>query len=115
MAIFHNFKRVDFSCKCKCGFAAVDAELLGVLEAIRAHFGKPVNIDSGCRCLEYNKTVKKASPNSYHVKGMAADIWVTGVPPDEVQTYVLSHYPDKYGIGSYKNFTHIDVREGVGR
>lgn len=44
-----------------------------VLEPARAKFGQPLTITSGYRCLKLNRLVG-GQPNSYHTKGMAADI-----------------------------------------
>lgn len=44
-----------------------------VLDPLREWYGKPVYINSGYRCVKLNKAVGGVS-NSYHVKGMAADI-----------------------------------------
>ena len=125
------FDRSEFRCKGKhcgddggnCGFATVDTELLKVLTDVREHFGKPVKINSGCRCFKHNEEVQKAhNPNyvpgssrSKHMQGIASDIVVTGVSPDEVADYLESKYPDKYGIGRYNTFTHIDVRSNKAR
>jgi uncharacterized protein YcbK (DUF882 family) len=109
-----HFKRKEFACKCGCGFSLPDAELLSVLEDIRGHFGKPININSSCRCPAHNKAVGGA-PNSAHVQGIAADIDVSGVTPYEVQQYALDAYNGKYGIGCYNTFTHIDVRAAKAR
>ena len=49
-----------------------------VLEPIRAHFGKPVTINSGYRSPAVNKAVG-SKPSSQHAKGEAADIEVPGV------------------------------------
>ena len=131
-----HFKRSEFACKCGCGFAAVDIELVPVLEDIRAHFQGlyptekvSVEINSGCRCFHYNEEVqKKVNPNykpgsskSFHVKGIASDIvvWVgwhlRQVPPDHVAGYLEKTYPLKYGIGRYDTFTHIDTRPYMAR
>jgi len=111
-----HFKRSEFACKCGCGFAAMDSELLEVLEDVRAHFNSPIKINSGCRCIEHNKAVG-GSPNSMHTKGMACDFVVLnlGENQDAVADYLESKYPDKYGIGRYLGRTHVDVREGKAR
>lgn len=109
-----HFDRYELACKCGCGFAAMDIELLAVLEDVRAHFGQPVSINSGCRCEAHNKAISGA-PNSYHCKGLAADIRVKDTPPEAVQAYLRLTYLDKYGIGCYATFTHIDVRAGCWR
>ena len=104
------FKREEFACKCGCGFSAVDYELLTVLTDIREHFDSPVVITSACRCIEYNKSIG-GTEHSYHTKGLAADIKVSGVSPERVHHYATEKYPNSKGIGSYELFTHIDVRD----
>lgn len=44
-----------------------------VLDPLREWYNKPIYINSGYRCKELNKAVGGVS-NSYHLKGMAADI-----------------------------------------
>ena len=113
MKISKNFSREEFKCKC-CDFATVDVELLKLLETIREHFNSPVNITSGCRCRLHNVAVG-GSFNSKHMEGVAADIVVTGIQPKDVYDFVDAHAPNKYGIGSYKSFTHVDVRNKKAR
>ena len=48
-------------------------ELLGVLDGLREHYGKPIKITSGYRCTELNRLVG-GSPTSAHVIGYAADL-----------------------------------------
>lgn len=108
------FKRKEFSCRCGCGFAAVDSELLHVLEDVRQHFNAPLVITGPCRCEAHNRKVGGAK-SSYHVKGMAVDIKVSGVKPSEVYLHLTGKYPHKYGVGKYPTFTHIDVRSEQAR
>lgn len=105
--VSENFSRWEFACKCGCGFAAVDVELLGVLEQVRQIFGK-VTITSGCRCAKHNKN-EKGYPKSKHVHGQAADI-VCQAPAGIIQDFLEEQFPDKYGLGKSPAFTHIDVR-----
>lgn len=115
MKLGRNFHRSEFKCKCgHCDFDTVDLELVVVLQDVRDHFGQSVTVTSGNRCPIYNAQVGGA-PNSYHVRGRAADIQVANVDPSEVQAYVLNKYPNQYGIGVYDSFTHIDTRTGMGR
>jgi len=109
------FKRNEFKCKCgDCKFEAVDHELLVVLEDVRMWFDEPVTITSGIRCPDHNLAVGGA-PDSQHVHGLAADIKVKDIEPEEVYRYLDTKYPTKYGIGLYSGWVHIDVREGRSR
>ncbi len=108
------FKREEFACKCGCGFETVDTELLKVLEDLREYFGEPAIINCACRCDQHNVDVGGAK-GSKHKLGIAADIRVKNVAPDKVYVYLTSKYPDVYGIGKYKTFTHIDVRTNAAR
>lgn len=108
------FKRSEFACRCGCGTSTVDAELLQVITDVREHFGSPVVINSGHRCAKHNSSVGGAK-NSVHLTGKAADIRVIGMSPGNVRRYLENTYPDKYGIGGYATFTHIDVRDGKAR
>jgi uncharacterized protein YcbK (DUF882 family) len=112
--ISKNFNRSEFACKCGCGFDAVDKELVCVLELVRKNFNAPVIINSACRCLEHNRSVG-SKDTSQHVKAKAADIVVKGVKPQFVYDYLNDIFSDKYGIGNYKTFTHIDVRDKKAR
>jgi uncharacterized protein YcbK (DUF882 family) len=111
-----HFSRKEFACSCQCGFSAVDIELLRLLEEAREYFGKPIHINSACRCEAHNKAVG-GGERSQHKNGMAADIVIDGVHPDKIKEFFNSKYPDKYGIGGYPKdgFTHIDVRNAKAR
>ena len=103
-----HFSRYEFECGDGCGFAAVDVELLGILEELRDFFGARVTVTSGCRCAEHNADIG-SKPTSYHIKGLAADIVIEGVPAGAVADH-LEHNHAHYGIGRYTKWTHIDVR-----
>ena len=47
--------------------------------------------------------------------GIAADIVVKGVAPEDVAAYAELLMPDKGGIGLYRTFVHIDVRNEKAR
>ncbi|HDC4621178.1 TPA: serine/threonine protein kinase [Enterobacter asburiae] len=109
-----HFSRSEFACRCGCGFSSVSAELIMVLEDIRMQFGAAVKINSGCRCEQNNAKVGGVT-NSPHVQGIAADIVVSCCTPSLVADYLECKYPDRYGIGRYTSFTHIDVRQSKAR
>ena len=109
-----NFYKDEFECQCGCGFSDVSLELVAVLQEVRDYFKQPVRITSACRCEAHNKAVG-GSVRSKHLEGIASDIQVEKVSPRAVQDFLEASYPDTYGLGRYKSFTHIDVRGTKGR
>ena len=107
--ISKNFSRSEFACKCGCGFSTVDVKLLEALEIVRAKYGA-VKINSACRCAVHNKNVGGAK-GSKHKLGIAADIVVIGTSTDEIYKFLDMFQHNKYGVGKYNSFTHIDVRD----
>ena len=104
-----HFKAKEFQSKDKNKYMLVCEELIAVLETIRNHFDAPVIINSGYRTPSWNSKVNGAS-NSYHCKGMAADIVVKGHSSEEIAKYADS-IMKQGGIIKYTNFVHVDVRE----
>ena len=109
-----HFSRAEFACGCGCGFDTVDSESLVLLEVVRDHYEAEVRINSAARCVAHNAKVG-GGVKSQHLIGRAQDIEVDGVPAPEVADYIDSIYPDKYGLGRYSNFTHVDTRAGKAR
>lgn len=105
----HNFKGLEMACKDGTEEYMYAPELMRILQTIRNHFAAPVTINSGYRTPEWNTKVGGAK-NSYHVKGMAADIVVKGVSTKQVAAYANT-LMTAGGVIRYANFTHIDVRE----
>ena len=104
-----NFKVREFACSDGTDVIFISMDLVEVLQKIRDHFGKPVNINSAYRTPAKNKQVGGAS-YSQHLYGLAADISVRGVSSKEVADYAETLLPNRGGIGIYDSFTHVDVR-----
>lgn len=112
-----HFSRSEFMCKCgRCdSLGDVNPELIAVLERLRAIcLGKPIHINSGHRCVTYNKKIG-GSLNSQHILCNAADIVVPDMSPFDVHNLLNMLYPQSYGLGRYKNFIHVDVRDKKAR
>ena len=105
-----NFRVKEFACADGSDAVLVAPRLVMILESIRTHFGVPVTASSGYRTPQYNAKVGGAA-HSQHCYGMAADIVVKGQTPETVAAYARQLMPDWGGVGVYKSFTHIDVRE----
>lgn len=104
-----NFRVKEFACTDGSDPIFIDTDLVKVLQKIRNHFGKSVSITSAYRTPGKNKACG-GQTYSQHLYGRAADIKVKGVAPKTVAAYANSILPKSGGIGTYKTFTHIDVR-----
>ena len=129
-----RLNRRDFKCRCgRCEFQAVDAELLTDLEDLADEFQTKhlaskciINIESGCRCIDHNEAIqskrnkryKPLTSKSYHLYGMAVDVWFElfdhrekswKVDPGEVAAAAEKRWPASHGIGRNPTYTHIDV------
>ncbi len=103
-----NFKVKEFACNDGSDKILIDTDLVKILQNIREYFNKPVHINSAYRTIAYNKVIGGAS-KSNHTKGMAADIYVSGVSPAEVAKYAETI--GVKGIGKYGSFVHVDTRD----
>ena len=104
-----NFRVREFACKDGSDPVFIHTELAEILQKIRNHYKKAVIIVSGYRTPSYNKKCDGAS-FSQHLYGMAADVMISGVSPEDVAQFVETILKDRGGIGIYSTFTHIDVR-----
>ncbi len=110
-----HFNRREFTCKCgKCGQDTVDHRLVEVLEWLRQKTGAPITITSGNRCYEYNMAIG-GSPRSQHLWSKAADIQVKGWSPEAVYDLLDKQWPDDLGLGVYRSWVHVDVRDHKAR
>lgn len=105
-----HFKVNEFACTDGSDAVFISPELVKVLQNIRTHFGKPVHINSAFRTSTKNKAVG-GSPKSQHMYGLAADIHMDGVTPKEIAAYAETLLKNTGGIGIYKTFCHVDVRQ----
>lgn len=101
-----NFTLGEFACKDGSDIAMVHPALVALLQVVRDHYQKPVRINSAYRTKAYNASIGGAKA-SKHVLGMAADITVKGVKPDELADFLEEFDPG--GLGRYNTFTHVDV------
>ena len=109
-----HFTVKEFACHDGSDTVLIDDRLVTLLEKIRDRFGKPIHINSAYRTAKYNAKIGGVS-NSYHVKGMAADIVVQGIPAKRVAQYAETLGCGGIGWYEARNFTHIDTRSGCVR
>ena len=111
-----NFQVKEFRCKDGSDPVFIGCELMDVLQDVRTHFKKGVNVEdhSGFRTPTHNKKVG-GSTYSKHMYGIAADFHVVGVAHKTVYDYLNKKYPNKYGIGLYSWGIHVDSRKEKSR
>lgn len=107
-----NFSRHEFRCKCGCGFDDVSPDLVKGLQQLRDLCGRPVIVNSACRCPEHNRRVGGAA-KSRHLEGKAADIVIRGLTPRQMAD--LAEQIDVFQKGAIliypaRGFIHVDVR-----
>ena len=69
-----HFTKEEFDCKCGCGNGdiVISENLVFELECVRVHYGKPMRINSGIRCLSHNRKIGSRDTSS-HIKGYQSE------------------------------------------
>lgn len=96
----------------------IDPALLDFMAALRNRLGLPpqavIVITSGYRSpttnAELQRRSRHAADNSYHVRGMAADIKIPGVPGAKVAEAALAL--KRGGVAYYPNNEHVHLDTG---
>ncbi len=91
-----------------------------VLDPLRVKYGRPIHVSSGYRCPRLNKAVGGAA-TSQHVKGEAADIYVTR-PKEMAELFALIYYTLPFdqliwerGDDEAPAWIHVSYRDGDNR
>lgn len=82
-----------------------------VIWEFEGQFGKKVVMNSGYRDGEHNSAAG-GKDNSYHMKCMAADFFIPGVPKEQLISFART-VDGVGGLGCYpgRQFIHVDVRD----
>lgn len=106
-----DFRASEFACR-HCGKSGIKLELVERLQELRDAIGRPITITSGYRCAEHPIEKAKGPGPRRHVEGIAADIYVRGMPLFELYSTVVKRFPAFHGIGvnPSQNFIHLDIR-----
>ncbi|WP_299179054.1 DUF882 domain-containing protein [uncultured Neptuniibacter sp.] len=93
----------------------MDTSLLMLLHELQDTFGqhKPIHVISAYRSPATNAMLSqksnKVAKKSYHMKGMAIDIRIPGVPLRELHKASLAMKSGGVGLYTRSNFVHLDV------
>ena len=89
-------------------------ELYVLLDVVRTKVGPRAGayeLISGYRSAEYNRQLRRKSrgvaKQSYHVKGMAADVCLQGASLAQLRRTAIDL--KKGGVGKYRKFIHLDI------
>lgn len=116
MASSEHFSDSELACK-HCGVNGVHPELLDALEMLRGKIGKPIIVNSAYRCEAHNAAVGGV-PDSEHVRGIAADIAVSGMTAEQLYAEALTipAFADGgIGVAPHQGYIHVDVRGDMAR
>lgn len=112
-----HFDVSEFVCHC-CGRGAdkIDPRLIELLEQLRVKADAPIHVNCGYRCPKHNADVGGV-PNSQHVLGSAADIYIPALTFNQAHDLVKTlpfdgtgFYPPVDSSGLW--FIHVDTRQG---
>lgn len=92
----------------------INPDLFLLLDAVRSQLKvreRPYLLISGYRSPRYNMLLRRrghgVARNSYHIKGMAADVSIDGVPLADIRQAATCL--EIGGVGHYADFVHLDV------
>lgn len=109
------FKKYEFECGCNKRYcdgypAEMNKTLIDLLDRTREHFGQPILITSGLRCVKQNKIVG-GIPNSKHLYGKAADCSLNSDSRNDTKLYAwFKKQPEVSYTYTGFNAVHVDVK-----
>jgi len=105
-----HFNKEEFDCQCGCGNGdiVISENLVFELECVRVHYGKPMRINSGIRCLSHNRKIGSRDTSS-HIKGLAVDIGCRDMGTRLKLVKHLLRDAEFTRIGFHREFIHVDV------
>ena len=110
-----NFSARELACRCRGRFCGGeywhDAVFLDAMQALRDEIARPLFINSGHRCAEWNIAVGGA-PRSMH-RTIAVDISLANQNRHDLLDAAIRHGFTGLGLG--KTFLHLDRRQDPAR
>jgi uncharacterized protein YcbK (DUF882 family) len=105
-----HFTKEEFDCQCGCGNGdiVISENLVFELECVRVHYGKPMRINSGIRCLSHNRKIGSRDTSS-HIKGLAVDIGCRDMGTRLILVKHLLRDGEFTRVGFHREFIHVDV------
>lgn len=104
-----HFKVREFACHDGTDKVLIDVDGVKKLELMRIWARQSIRISSGYRTPEHNKRIG-GSPTSYHTKGQAFDIVITGRTPTEAAKFAQLIGFGGIEVNRDTNYLHVDTR-----
>lgn len=107
------FSKKELACK-HCGLFNFSPRLLTIINLVREDYGKPIYVDSGCRCPTHNKNVG-SKYDSAHItteteQCEAIDIKCAhSYNRMSLLKLFIKHEVNRMGISFEDNFLHVDI------
>ena len=114
------FQKSEFKCQCGGKYCngypeEIDMVMVGYADEIRHRLGKPLNVNSGLRCSQWN-AIQGGVSNSEHLFGNACDLGCpAGTTPAKMAEIAEDVMGGTGGIGIYSWGIHIDSRKTKSR
>ncbi len=114
MSASRYFPAAVLRCGCGCGFGAASARFLRFLDSLYERVGRPLTVNSFCRCPAWNEAVGGV-PDSPHTRGLAVDF---GCLDDSLRAALVGHWlalvrehrlPLRVELGY--DYVHLDIDE----
>lgn len=99
---YFNIK--EFACQ-HCGRNHIQNSLVDELDTLRSYFGKPIIIESGYRCIEYDQSI---GGKGNHPTGNAVDIRCDNSRDRYILLQLILGVTSFNRIGIGSNFIHLD-------
>lgn len=80
-------------------------------QAVRNAWGRPLGVTSFYRPEPSNREVGGV-PGSFHVSGLAVDLYPVGVPLQALYDFLIGRWTGGFGDGRNRGFIHLDRRDG---
>ena len=122
-ADIEHFTPEEFACRCgECGSdgTEMNIEFVFKLDQLRERSGRPMHINSGYRCPEYNDRIASTGLDGPHTTGHAVDVRISGETAFHLmQQNTLGGWMQGIGINQKgpheKRFIHLDDLTGPER
>lgn len=107
-----HFSVEEMACH-HCGECHMDENFMALLDKLREEYGKPIIVNSGYRCPEYNAEISHTGKDGPHTTGKAIDISVSGHDAHRLLYFALNN--GFTGVGSDQKgdhesrFIHLDT------